>query len=71
MVALSMPGILRSIAYTCLPVTLSAKLSKRSIGLPITFQRFGSLSSIPLASGTGNLAAAAATLPKLVERPLA
>ncbi len=60
MAALSMPGILKSIEYIILPTTLSA-VSSRFSGLPAIFQSFGSFSAG--FSGTGSLAAAAATLP--------
>jgi hypothetical protein len=38
-------------------------VSSRFTGLPAIFQDFGSLSVMDLKSGTGSLAAAAATLP--------
>ena len=56
----SIPGTVKSMAYIILPVTLSA-VSSRFSGLPAIFQSFGSLSFG--FSGTGSLAAAAATLP--------
>jgi hypothetical protein len=49
-----------------LPVTLS-EVSSRFIGLPMTFQSFGSLSLG--FSGTGSFAAASATLPNVVFLP--
>ena len=64
--ALSMFGILTSIEYACLPVSLS-KVSSRFTGLPMTFQSFGSLSLG--FSGTGSFDAASATLPNVVRLP--
>jgi hypothetical protein len=66
MAALSMPGSFRSMPQTCAPVNLSW-MSRRITGLPMSFQSFGSFSGT-LAGGV-SLAAASATLPKLVLRP--
>ena len=44
-------------------------MSSRFIGLPATFQSFGSLSLMLFASGGVSLAAAGATLPYVVVRP--
>jgi hypothetical protein len=58
--AFSIPGNVKSMEYIILPTTLSA-VSSRFSGLPAIFQSFGSLSFG--FSGTGSLAAVAATLP--------
>ena len=60
MAAQSIPGIVKSIEYFCLPVTLSA-VSSRLSGLPMIVQSFGSLSFTSV--GGSSLAAASATLP--------
>ena len=65
--ALRIPGSLRSAPYTCAPVSL-AIVSRRFTDLPISFQSFGSLSGA--SAGGVSLAAASATLPYLVVRPV-
>ena len=65
--AFSKPGIFRSMPKTCEPSSL-ASVSRRLTGLPASFQVFGSF-SVTSAGGV-SLAAAAATLPKLVLRPV-
>ena len=67
MVATSMPGNFKSMAYICLPLTLSAVPSIRLTDLPMTFQSLGSFKGTSL--GTSNWEAATDTLPKVVLRP--
>ena len=68
MLATSMPGNFRSIAYIWRPVTLSATPSMRSSGLPMIFHSLGLLRVMSL--GTSSLAAASATSPNRTVRPL-
>ena len=60
--ALSMPGSLRSMAKTLLPLVLFAE-SSRLKGWPATVQLRGSFSLMALLSGAGSLAASAASSP--------
>src|SRR5262249_25544008 len=69
MAAFSMPGSFRSAPYTWAPVTLPM-VSSRLTDLPMIFQSLGSFSAMLLASGGVSLAAASATLPYVVVRPV-
>jgi hypothetical protein len=65
--ATSMPGRCTSMLKTALPVTLSG-VSSRFVGWPTMRKSFGSLSGT--SCGTGSIAAAAATWPYGMRRPL-
>src|SRR5262247_4151380 len=69
MAAFNMPGSFRSAPYTCAPVTLPI-VSRRLTDLPMSFQSLGSFSAMVLGSGGVSLAAASATLPYVVVRPV-